>query len=313
MCHVNNFNKSIENAIASGDWKNVSDSDRAYYLKVLCESLGLNSLTSPIQFIGFAGKGAVKPYATKDCADQLARINELSISLKTLEYDAENGIYTCFASATSPSGRNVDNIGCVGTKGCYGDHSIAKKKAWTQASRRAVLAWAGLGMLEESDAEGVPGATKVDCKQDVSPQPTVQASAVQTNKTAMIDWELVKNSFVSSFENHTAKKELISFSEACSNAGIIITDENHMQLRISFFKQLMTLMVGEDGGLLSAIELTPEYRTQVLNARLQPRWKQFMDALEAEKVSLIKISEFVDKKLASSFATYITKGAKNED
>jgi hypothetical protein len=51
-----------------------------HYLKT-CESLGLNALTQPFSYITLNGRLAL--YATRACADQLRKVNDVSLEIVT--------------------------------------------------------------------------------------------------------------------------------------------------------------------------------------------------------------------------------------
>ena len=63
---------TIESVLLGGDLERLSPAERvAYYTKV-CESLGLNPLTKPFQYLKLNGKTLL--YASKDCTEQLRRL-----------------------------------------------------------------------------------------------------------------------------------------------------------------------------------------------------------------------------------------------
>ncbi|BEJ60494.1 hypothetical protein B10172_05160 [Campylobacter jejuni] len=72
-----NFNP-YELALVKGDLSKLSDVERASYVKNLCESLGLNMLTKPFEYIVLNGKLTL--YANKSATDQLRQIRKVSIT-----------------------------------------------------------------------------------------------------------------------------------------------------------------------------------------------------------------------------------------
>ncbi|EGN9052895.1 hypothetical protein ACSQBP_001820, partial [Campylobacter jejuni] len=66
-----NFNP-YELALVKGDLSKLSDVERASYVKNLCESLSLNMLTKPFEYIVLNGKLTL--YANKSATDQLRQI-----------------------------------------------------------------------------------------------------------------------------------------------------------------------------------------------------------------------------------------------
>lgn len=130
----------------------------AYYAKV-CESVGLNPLTKPFDYLLLNGK--VVLYTTKNCTDQLRSLRAVSITIVGTEVDGD--ILTVTAEASMPDGRKDSDIGAVTIKGKSGDDlANARMKAVTKAKRRVTLSICGLSMLDESEIETVKGARRVE-------------------------------------------------------------------------------------------------------------------------------------------------------
>src|SRR5690554_4468499 len=66
-----------ESVLLGGDLSRLSPAQRVSYYQRVCASLGLNPLTKPFDYIQLNGKLTL--YAKKDAADQLRRINGVSI------------------------------------------------------------------------------------------------------------------------------------------------------------------------------------------------------------------------------------------
>ncbi|MFM1889700.1 MAG: hypothetical protein RLZZ565_457, partial [Planctomycetota bacterium] len=60
---------TIEQVLISGDLSRLTAEQRNIYYKSVCDSLGLNPLTRPFDYITLNGKLTL--YARKDCTDQL--------------------------------------------------------------------------------------------------------------------------------------------------------------------------------------------------------------------------------------------------
>ena len=115
--------------------------------------MGLNPLTQPFAYLKLNGKLVL--YALKGATEQIAAIHGISVTLG--EVASIQGVVTVRAKATGPSGRTADATGVVSIEGLKGEAlANAFMKAETKASRRAVLRYAGLGMLDETEAETVP-------------------------------------------------------------------------------------------------------------------------------------------------------------
>jgi hypothetical protein len=73
------------------------------------------------------------------------------------------GVYVVNDRCTGPDGRYTEEVGCVCLDGLKGEAlSNAIMKARTKASRRATLSHVGLGFLDETETETIPGAKHVD-------------------------------------------------------------------------------------------------------------------------------------------------------
>ncbi|EAI7818390.1 hypothetical protein D0753_07145 [Campylobacter coli] len=146
-----NFNP-YELALVKGDLSKLSDVERASYVKNLCESLGLNMLTKPFEYIVLNGKLTL--YANKSATDQLRQIRKVSIT-KT-EVAQVGDIYMVTAYAATPDGRTDCDTGALNIKNLDGDNlANAIMKAITKAKRRVTLSICGLGMLDESELETI--------------------------------------------------------------------------------------------------------------------------------------------------------------
>ncbi|EIU4082702.1 hypothetical protein L4V82_000528 [Campylobacter jejuni] len=146
-----NFNP-YELALVKGDLSKLSDVERASYVKNLCESLSLNMLTKPFEYIVLNGK--ITLYANKSATDQLRQIRKVSIT-KT-EVAQVGDIYMVTAYAATPDGRTDCDTGALNIKNLDGDNlANAIMKAITKAKRRVTLSICGLGMLDESELETI--------------------------------------------------------------------------------------------------------------------------------------------------------------
>ena len=142
--------KIIELFLKSGDLAGLAPAQRVSYYNAVCESVGLNPLTRPFEFISFQGKTIL--YARRDCADQLRKIH--GVSIPSLETRKEDGLYIVVAHATDRNGRTDTATGAVATNNLSGsDLANAIMKAETKAKRRVTLSLCGLGVLDESEID----------------------------------------------------------------------------------------------------------------------------------------------------------------
>lgn len=152
--------QSIEDVIAKtvieGDLSRLSPRERVLYYNAVCRSLGLNPLTKPFELIRLNGKLTL--YARKDCTDQLRKLHRISIEPPHTQV-INNEVFVVTVTARTPDGRTDTEIGVVSIKGISGDSLCnLMMKGVTKAKRRVTLAICGLGMLDESEADSVPGA-----------------------------------------------------------------------------------------------------------------------------------------------------------
>lgn len=147
--------QDIEQLLIQGDLSRLNSDQRVSYYKAVCDSVGLNPLTQPFAYINLSGKLVL--YARKDCTDQLRKLHGVSVEEMRTETLAETYLVT--VKVKDKSGRSDIATGAVALKGLSGDYlANALMKAETKAKRRATLSICGLGMLDETETEDVPGA-----------------------------------------------------------------------------------------------------------------------------------------------------------
>lgn len=143
----------LEQVLIRGDLKSLNDNERMSFYKKLCESLGLNPLTRPFEYMTLQGKMTL--YARKDATEQLRKINKVSITEVDTKHIGDAYIVT--VKAQTPDGRCDTDMGVVSIAGAKGDVlANALMKAITKAKRRVTLSICGLGMLDETELETIP-------------------------------------------------------------------------------------------------------------------------------------------------------------
>lgn len=146
---------AIESALIQGDLKLLKPEERLSYYKNVCESLGLNPLTKPFEYISLNGKLVL--YARRDATDQLRKNQKVSITIKARE--VINDIYVVTANGKDKDGREDESTGAVNIQGLKGDNlANAYMKAETKAKRRVTLSLCGLGILDETEIETIEDA-----------------------------------------------------------------------------------------------------------------------------------------------------------
>lgn len=143
----------LEKVLLEGDLSKLTPQERLVYVNKVCESLGLNPLTKPFDYIRLNGKLVL--YAKKDAADQLRKIHGISIQIIDRQI-VNDEVYVVTARAIDKNGRTDEAIGAVPIKGLSGnDLANALMKAETKAKRRVTLSICGLGFLDESELDTV--------------------------------------------------------------------------------------------------------------------------------------------------------------
>lgn len=164
----------LEKAALMGDLSKMTPMERLTYYHGVCQSLGLNPLTRPFQYITLNGRLTL--YATKDCTDQLRSVK--TISIDSTERDVSDPDFaTWVVTGHDRNGRTDTDIGSVSIKGLAGEAKAnAIMKALTKAKRRLTLSLAGLGMLDESELDGVqPVDIDPETGEVVPPKPDAAA------------------------------------------------------------------------------------------------------------------------------------------
>lgn len=143
----------MESVLIGGDLSKLSPEQRTtYYLRV-CESVNLNHLTKPFEYITLNGKLVL--YAKRDATDQLRSIH--NVSVEEITTTEREGVYIVTAKVRDKMGRADVSTGAVNIEGLKGnDLANALMKAETKAKRRATLSICGLGfVMDETEIETV--------------------------------------------------------------------------------------------------------------------------------------------------------------
>ena len=151
--------EAIEKALMMGDLSALTVEQRVSYYNRVCESVGLNSLTKPFDFMK-TQTGALQLYANKNCAEQLRRV--LGISISIVAREKVDSLYIVTARGVIANGRQDESLAAVDLKGLSGERlANAIMKCETKAKRRVTLSIVGLGMLDETEIHDNPQAFKL--------------------------------------------------------------------------------------------------------------------------------------------------------
>ncbi len=156
-----------------GDFGKLKPEERTQAYLDMCHSLGLNPNTQPFSYIKLNGK--LRLYALKDATDQLRALRKVSVVDMT--ESNTNGVFAVTVKVQDGEGRTDMAKGAVNIGNLKGDNlANALMKAETKAKRRATLSICGLGMLDETEIETIPGA---EPERPNTPAPTPAADAMQ--------------------------------------------------------------------------------------------------------------------------------------
>lgn len=145
----------MEEVVAKGDLKELSPEQRATYYTNVCKSMGLNPFTKPFEYITLNSKLTL--YATRTAADQLRKINAVSIT--NIEREIVDDLIIVTVRVADKTGRTDEEVGAVSFGALKGEAKAnAIMKAITKAKRRATLSICGLGWLDETEIETIPSA-----------------------------------------------------------------------------------------------------------------------------------------------------------
>lgn len=173
----------MEKVVVQGDLSSLKPDERLIYYTKVCESLGLNPVTRPFEYL-VLGKGKDKKmilYAKRECTEQLRKIHKVSIVITSRERIGD--VYCATARATLPDGRTDESVGAVPLlkdemiwdemKQRYiptgnivplsaKELSNAIMACETKAKRRVTLSIAGLGMMDESEIETIEDVERIE-------------------------------------------------------------------------------------------------------------------------------------------------------
>lgn len=206
---------AAELALVTGDLNRLSPEQRLSFYKNVCESLQLNPLTQPFEYLQLNGK--LKLYARKDCTDQLRKRDKISVTITNRE--VIEGVYTVTARAKTPDGREDEEIGAVVVANLKGEAlANAMMKASTKAKRRVTLSICGLGILDETEVETIHGAVKVEDahqpqlpppekSEQPKPRPSVQQEA-DNLQAASEEWRTKINGLADPSDFDATAKEI---------------------------------------------------------------------------------------------------------
>jgi hypothetical protein len=159
----------LEKVVVGGDLSKLSAEERMRYYAAVCQSVGLNPMTQPFQYLYLQNKMTL--YARKEATEQLRELHGVSVTKleHALHDDGSEQIYTVTAYGTNAKGRTDSSMGAISLSGLRGEQKAnALMKAETKAKRRLTLSLCGLGVLDESEIEVTSGAMTITPAPDIA-------------------------------------------------------------------------------------------------------------------------------------------------
>lgn len=189
---------AIEAWLGEGDLSKLTPAQRVSIYRYTCESLGLNPLLKPFEYLwtkpaGEHDKPKLVLYPTKGASEQVRRLHEISLHVESRTLDKETGLFTVHVKAWMRGGREVEEYGVVAVAGedkngkawSYTGQQLANRMmlAVTKAYRRATYALVGLGGLAQLPGEAVVEEQEADDGQ----LPVEEVPLVQDNARPVLD------------------------------------------------------------------------------------------------------------------------------
>jgi hypothetical protein len=220
----------IQNLVLKGDIKSMTGDEKVKYYTHLCKSIGLNPLTQPFQILNLQGKEVL--YATKTATEQLRKI--YGISVESISQRVEFEICITTVTVRDRTGRTDGATGAVNIKGLSGDALCnAYMKSETKAKRRATLSISGLGFIDESEIEIIPGAvpTQISIQEPQEP----------------IDIDAVFKDYAKKIDECTNVKAIVTIGNDIKNQSL--PDEMLAELREKYHQKVKQLTAPEDANV----------------------------------------------------------------
>ena len=144
---------TVERVLLDGDLGKLSPAQRVTYYGKVCDTLGLNPLTRPFEYLILNNKLTL--YARREATEQLRHLHHVSLTIAAREVVEDTYIVT--ARAVLPDGRTDESIGAKSIANLKGEaRANAMMTAETKAKRRVTLSICGLGLLDETEVADIP-------------------------------------------------------------------------------------------------------------------------------------------------------------
>lgn len=300
-----------EQAAVMGDLNGMNPQQRMEYYGAVCQSLGLNPLTRPFEYITLNDKLTL--YARRDATDQLRKIHGITVQI--VSRDVVDDVYVVVARATTADGRSDESTGAVplvkeggswekssngksyfkknGSLVSLGpdDRANAMMKAETKAKRRVTLSIVGLGWLDESELETIKGARYEPPAVDMPPirEITTKApEAIDTTTRLQRDLKALREC------ERSLGMQVPAFSWNAKRDGV-----DKLQAGIDESRQRIIAAVP---GLLEQVGGLLEGATDMETAAQFHRYAELVDALEVvHDGDLIKMATWLFDQTIAAF------------
>lgn len=197
-------NPRIAKAHRTNNFSECNEQEREQYLYELAVSTGLNPQDQPFYFFksAYGNQAVLAVTPRKNAAEQLAKINKISITIVSRETNEFLGLYIVTARATDPEGRTNERSGTVSLKNEYDKFLTGKNlvdatmKAETKAINRVVFATCVISIGESGEPEPAPKPTSNYYQKPVSqnnPSTPPQTGQITVKQIALIQRLLENN------------------------------------------------------------------------------------------------------------------------
>ena len=150
---------ALESLVLRGDISGLTADQKVQHYLGMCRILGLDPATQPLAYLRLSGKEVL--YVTRGATDRLAAMHGLNREIidgpRVMDLAGTKLVYAV-CRATLPGGRYETATATVPLT----DPVNVLMKCETKCKRRATLAILGLGLLDETETETIPGAEVVE-------------------------------------------------------------------------------------------------------------------------------------------------------
>lgn len=265
----------VSNIVLKGDISGLTPGEKVQYYRSVCDRVGLDPATQPFQLLNLQGKQVL--YCSKAGAEQLTKAHSVSHEIK--DRQTVQDIHIVYVRASLPDGRFEDSSGAVTVGNLKGDQLCnALMKAETKAKRRSTLSLLGLGMLDETEVETIPGAAPVEMKQ-------VEVVNRESGEVSSVPQPTQKVAESVSLPTFDPQTELVGFGK--------YKGEVWAQVPVDYLQYLLT---GAKGPNTTKAEATLKFREQIAAQQQEAHDLPFDDPVRAS-MPLVPLFDVLESEL----------------